>query len=925
MKIKNTFRIPHSAFRIGALALALALSLSANAQEADVFGGISTVDMEEVMDKNYIPYSLSDMQGDVGGWYGSSLWAQDSYLVLVDGVPRDAGNVKPSEIESVTFLKSAASVVIYGSRAAKGAILITTKRGKTDENWIKARGNTGFYVPIAYPKYLGSAEYMTLYNEARVNDGLEASYTDDQIYNYAAGTNSYRYPNLNLYSSDYLKRAYNESDATVEISGGGEKARYYTNVNFYNIGSLLKFGNAQNDHTTRLSVRGNVDMEVSKYVSTWANAAASFYDSHNASGDFWGATSSLRPNRVSPLVPISSIKSGDEDLATMVANSSNIVTIDGEQYLLGGTQLDQTNALADLCASGTSTYTSRQYQFDMGVKYDMGAIVKGLSFKTMFAIDYNTSYSKYYSNSYATYAASWSGEQIIGLTKYGEDSKSGVENVSGSYSAQTIQFSAQFDYARSFAEKHNISATLMALGYQQSYTGVYHRTSNANLSLQVDYNYNNRYFVRTGEALIHSAKLPAGNRKALSPSLSLGWKIFNESDNMGIIDSWSLNASGAIVNTDLDISDYYMYDGIWTYSDGAWIGWADSNLAHAFESRRGENLDMTYIKRKELTFGTKLSMLNHGLELEFNYFTTQNNGLLTQATTIYPSYFTTGWPTSSFIPYVNYNNYSRKGFEFTVNAKQDFGALKAQLGVTGTYYVTKNSRLDETYENDYQYCEGKPIDGVWGLQCLGFFNSDEEAESWASSEYGETQAGDLKYVDQNNDGVINSEDVVYLGKRWGYYGAPFTLGVNLTLKYDRFTLFALATGYFGGWGLKSSDYYWVYGDRKYSEVVLGRWTADTAESATYPRLTTQSNTHNFQTSDFWLYSTSRLNVGKLQLSYNFDTERWGHKWHNVLKDLDVYVYGSNLLTIAKERKVLELSTASSPQCRYLGAGAKFTF
>ncbi len=893
-------------------------------KDSDLLGGVSYVDVEDLMKKNYITYSLSDMQDYTGGWNGSSLWAQDSYLVLVDGVPRDANNVLPSEIAQITFLKGASAVVLYGSRAAKGVISITTKRGKAGQTNIDVTGTTGFYVPISYPKYLGSAEYMTLYNEARANDGLDAAYSADQIYNYASGSNPYRYPSVDLYSSDYLRKTYNRTDATAEISGGTERARFYTNVNIYNLGSLLKYGDASKDHTTRFSVRGNIDMKVSNYVSAFADASATFYDSRSATGDFWDAAANLRPNRISPLIPTDYLMDQDEASWTLVNNSSNLV---GGKYLLGGTQLDQTNALADLYAAGHGTYTSRQYQFDMGFTYDMSAVLKGLSFKALFAIDYSTSYYKYYSNSYATYEATWSnmnGEDVItALTKYGEDSKSGVENVSSSTTAQTMDFSAQFDYNRTFAKYHNVSAMLIAAGYQQTNTGEYHRTSNLNLSFEVDYNFKEKYYLAWGNAVVHSARLPKGNRDALSPSLTAAWRLGREDWFRNTpVDDWMITLSGSILNTDLDISDYYMYDEVWTYSDAAWIGWADSNLSHAFESRNGQNNDMTYVKRKEVSVGTRGSLWNKQLTFDLSYFASRMAGSLVQPSTIYPSYFTNYWPSSSFIPYVNYNNYDRRGFEFNVKGRHKFGQVEGELGVSGTYYTTKNARLDETYENDYQYRQGKPIDGVWGLQTAGFFNSQEEVDSWAVSEYGEVQPGDLKYVDQNGDGVINSDDIVYLGKRYGWSGAPFTLGVNLTLRWKGFTLFALGTGYFGGTGVKNSNYYWVYGDRKYSEVVLGRWTEATQDIATYPRLTTLSNTHNFQTSDFWLYSTSRFCLSKVQLTYDFPKE-WFRG--SVVKGLSVYAYGTNLLTIAKERKTIELNTGSEPQCRYYSLGFKIGF
>src|SRR5690606_35486265 len=112
---------------------------------------------------------------------------------------------------------------------------------------IDVRVNAGLHAPKSFPKYLGSAEYMTLYNEARINDGLEALYSDEEIYHHAAGDNPYRYPNVDFYSSDYLQEAYSRYDGTLEIAGGNQKARYYTNMGFFREGSLLDFGEAENN------------------------------------------------------------------------------------------------------------------------------------------------------------------------------------------------------------------------------------------------------------------------------------------------------------------------------------------------------------------------------------------------------------------------------------------------------------------------------------------------------------------------------------------------------------------------------------------------------------------------------------------------------------------------------------------------------
>ncbi|WP_287641453.1 SusC/RagA family TonB-linked outer membrane protein [Bacteroides sp.] len=893
----------------------------------DLLGGVSSVNVEELMKKNYFTYSLSDMQSMVSGWNGNSLWGMDSYLVLVDGVPRDANNVMPSEIKDITFLKGASAVVLYGSRAAKGVIYITTKRGQVGDTRIDVRGNTGFHVPISYPKYLGAAEYMTLYNEARVNDGMDPLYSAAEIYNHGSGINPYRYPDVNLYSDEYLKKAYNESDVTAEISGGSEKARFYTNINLYNIGSLVKVGNAKDDRTTRFSVRGNIDVNLGDYVKTYVNANATFYDGRGARGNFWSAAASLRPNRISPLIPIDYVMQNNTDAWNFINNSSHL--IDGK-YLLGGTQVDQTNEIANLYAAGVNTYTSRQYQFDMGVDVDLSMVLKGLSFQTRFAIDYATTYNRYYGDTYATYEPQWANvngkDLIVGLTKFGDDVHDGVQHVADSWNRQTMAFSAQLNYNNKFADNHTLSAMLIAAGYQQGESGVYHKTSNVNLGLQVDYDYLSKYYASFGGALIHSARLPEDNRNAFSPSLTLGWRLSKEAfmEDATVLDDLMLTASASVLNTDLGIDEYYMYQTTYDQANGAWWGWADGNQSHATESRRGNNPDLSFIKRKEISVGLRGSLWKNMLSFDASFFKNSLEGMLVQPTTSYPNYFVSYWPESSLLPYVNYNNSTRTGFDLALNFHKKVSQVDVNLGVNATYFTNENTKVNELYEDEYRYTKGKPTDGIWGLQTDGFYQSEEEIlNSGISSSYnGELKPGDLKYIDQNGDKVIDEKDEVYLGERYGWQGSPLTLGLNLTLKWKNFTLFAVGTGYWGASAFMSGDYYWVYGDKKYSEVVRGRWTPETAETATYPRLTTQTDNHNYRNSDFWLYSTNRFNLSRLQLTYDLP-QQWLRG--SFVHSLSVYAYASNLLTISKEREKLELTTGAAPQNRFYNIGFKIGF
>ena len=155
----------------------------------------------------------------------------------------------------------------------------------------------------------------------------------------------------------------------------------------------------------------------------------------------------------------------------------------------------------------------------------------------------------------------------------------------------------------------------------------------------------------------------------------------------------------------------------------------------------------------------------------------------------------------------------------------------------------------------------------------------------------------------------------------GIYGAPLTAGVNLTLKYKNWTLFLLGDGQFGAKGMKNTIYYYMNGDAKYSVNVLGRWTPQTGNAATHPRLTTLSHNHNAEASSFWLYSTDRFNLRKVQLTYDFPSELFEGKW---VKALSVYLNGNDLLTISGERKLMETSVGYAPQTRFYNLGVKVT-
>ena len=913
-----------------------------------LLGGVSYVDMEELQKKDYTTGSLDDLYALVGGWNGNNLWGMDTEkldnndnsnmpLVIIDGVKRPSNNVLPSEIKQVTFLKGAQAVVLYGPKAAKGAILITTKRGTVDGLQVQVNANTGFHVAKEFPEYLGSAEYMTLYNEARANDGLTPRYSQQDIYNHASGVNPYRYPNVNYYSDEYIRKVYNRSDVTAEIQGGGQRAHFYTNINYYRSEDLLNFGNAKDNYTDRFSVRGNVDLTLNKLIKCFANASATFYNNHKNKGNFWGEASSMRPNfpeNAAPLIPIDMVDPYASNALSILGKSLNL--LDGK-YFPGGTKANQTNAIADCYFGGKTNSVSRQFQFDAGLIYDLNKFVKGLSFKTQFAIDYAASYDLSYDNKYAVFIPTWSNynsnDVIVGLTQQNDEIVSGHMVMSNSKYRQTISWNGHFDYDHIFAGKHHVTGMLLGNMYTTTSSGTYHRYTNCNLGLLGSYDYMGRYFAEVALAGVHSSRLAEGNRDAISPSFTLGWNIAKESFMKdSFVDDLMLSASYSDLNEDIDVymgdQYYYLYEAQWKTSGGG-FSWNEGNHSDITYSTIGSNPALDFIHRKEYSVSLRGSFFNRLISADLTFFNSDMDGFIIQNPSMFPSHLSGGINGSSFKPAINNNIQNRKGIDFSVTAQKQLGKVHATLGVVGSYVKTKYKKYDEIVEWDNLRVEGHAIDAIRGYNCLGFYTYDDFDKNEETGKLtlksdlptpkigGTIQPGDLKYEDVNGDRVLDTNDLVDLGT----WSSPLHLGFNLTLKYKNFTLFMLGNGQFGGKTVNNGSYYYMSGENKYSVNARGRWTPETADVATHPRLTTLSSANNAAASTFWLISTDRFNLRKLQITYDFPQEVLKSKY---VKALSIYLSGNDLLTISKHRKIFETSVGYAPQTRFYNLGVKVT-
>jgi hypothetical protein len=409
--------------------------------------------------------------------------------------------------------------------------------------------------------------------------------------------------------------------------------------------------------------------------------------------------------------------------------------------------------------------------------------------------------------------------------------------------------------------------------------------------------------------------------------MSLAWRVTGEDflADSDVVNDLKLTASAGIVNTDLDFSSYYLFSEI--YQRTGWNSWQEGRSRNGTYLVRGGNEDLTFVKRKEINVGVNAALFDSKLQVSANYFNSLMDGIPVQSTTIYPSYFS--YSSTNMVPFTNFNADHRTGVDFGVNYNTRIGNVDVIAGVNGLYYATKAIKRNESVEFENQKRTGRPIDGIYGMRSLGIYQNQQEIdERNLTHALGAVKPGDLKYVDITGDGIIDGKDTEYLG-RWN---SPFSVGLQLTLKWKNFTFFAAGNGRYGGYAMKNNSYQWVFGERKYSEVVLGRSILGTddngqlfvtnSETATYPRLTSTTSDNNFRDSDYWMYKTDRFNLSKVQLSYDLPNELFRN---SVLSGAGLYVSGSDLLVIAKERKLMEMNIGGSPQTRFFNIGVKAQF
>ena len=877
------------------------------ADRNDLTGSTSFINAGDVTRYDNTQSVSEALLGRVPGLLGyNNIRGIGSALFIVDGLPRDISTINLAEVEQITVLKDINSSILYGSAAVNGVVLITTKRGNAQKRQMNFTLYSGISVPTQLPNYLSSADYMTLYNEARANDGLSPLYSDDMIAKYKTG-NRYQYPDIDYYSNEYLKSYKPMSKAMAEFSGGNKNTTYYTNLGWEQVGSLLDFGEGKNSKQNRFNIRGNVDIKINSFIKSSLDAVAIITNKRSPVVDYWGNASTLKPNLFSPLIPISLI---DPKNQLLISRKNDV----NGMYILGGTQSYLTNPIASIYCGGHNENIQNNFSFNNKIDFDLSSLVKGLAFHTNFSFDYYTMYDISVNNAYSVYEPVWAGDSIVSLTKYGNDKHDETQTISDPYYERRLGFHGLLDYNRTFSQIHQVSASLLAFGNLYKVVGNFQGNKNVNLGLRLNYIYDKKYMVDFSSSYVNSVKLPEKSRSAFSPSLGLAWVISSEDfmSSAEAIDYLKLRLTGGILNSDLGIGGFYYYLDRYDYSGS--YSWNEQNsyLKQGVVSVYGGNETLKFETRKELNFGLEGSFFNQKLYLETNVFASSYYNQITRPQTMYPSFY------STFIPYQNFDDNAYRGAEVGLTYKQNVGNLQVVLGANALYSTSEVMKKDEIYADSYQYRKGRPVDASFGLVADGLFMDQEDIDNHATQAFGNVKPGDIKYIDQNNDDIIDENDEVQIGRSQ----APFAFGLNLRLTYKNLSLFAIGNGRIGADSYISGNYYWVDQDDKYSEYILNRWTEATKATATYPRLTTSASSNNFRNSTFWLYRDNYFTLQRAQLTYEFPqnmTKMLG------MKGLSCFLDASNLLTISKHRDIKDLRVGSEPYYRSFSLGVKTMF
>lgn len=791
-------------------------------------------------------------------------------FIVIDGFQSTEAyfqQLTPQEIESITLLKDASATAIYGSKGANGVLLITTKRGTSDKIKINFSIQSGFQQPLRLPEFLGAYDYATLYNEALVNDGKSPFYTPMDLEAYKTGNDPIFHPDVDWYGT-ILRKAAPITNYNFTASGSNEYFRYFVLLNVLDDRSLYrKAGNvsdfSKNGTYTRYNFRTNIDVKLSKRLQGAVTLGGTIEDKTNPG--------------------TSENTSGMFDLMSSIAPNAFPVYVSTGMY--GGNSM-YSNPLGDLMQTGYTSYNGRSLQAIFQLKGDLGFITPGLSVNG--TVGFNTYFKSYSKKSrqYARYSVDRDNADEIIYTTYGQNtSLAGDESSSSQWRDYSLQ--ASLNYNRTFNGLHNIDAIYLGSYNDYVVTGTDLSYKNIAMGGRVTYSYDKRYIGEFSFGYNGTENFPKGHRFGFFPAGSLGWILSNEAFLKGnpILNYLKLRASYGIVGNDNIGGIRYMFD---QYYDGYGYHLGNSNnVQDGLVQGKLANPDVTWEKEKKFNVGFEATLVNK-IDVSFDYFIQKRSNILSQPYRTVPDYLGISRPD------INIGKVGNKGLETSIRYN-GIGKKDLTYFVETSLWYAKNKvvyNAEAIQENEYLYGTGRIVGQPFVLEAIGFFKDEDDILKSPTQTFTDVRPGDIKYKDQNKDGKIDSNDYYPIG----YTSMPqITLGLHggITFKgFDMDIFFqgaANRTVYCGG------KYYHAFqNDAKVSSIALGRWTPETAETATYPRLSSENNLNNYQASSFWQKNGNFLKLRSLEIGYTLPFQL-SRKIN--LEKVRIFANGTNLFSL----------------------------
>ncbi len=902
-------------------------------------GSVSVVDAQKEYLKDSRTTLGSAINGKVVGVFDSyNTWGTGNAVVVIDGVSQSGfyyNNLNMLEIESIVVLKDAVSKALYGALGDQGVILINTKRGKPGKSQIRVSAQHSISQARALPIFLNAANYMEKYNEALVNDGLDPIYSQDDIDITRSGESPALYPDNDFYTEDYLRNYRSSTNVIFDLSGGDQNAQYYINTEWGQDNGWLN--TEIPDINNYFNFRGNLDFKITDFMKMGVQAVArlNINDGPNVSladgeDDFWDKFSNIKPNAYPVLWDPNLIQ--DEATRNFVLDEANL----RDGMLLGGNSTYTNNQiLGELVQNGKLNYRQTLAQFSGDLDVDLSFITEGLSAKGYAGMNiFNTLFSEQ-SYDYAIYEPVLDSLGVLDTVFiHGDDVPRDQYNTNNDRSTyySDLTYYGNLSYDRSFG-MHDVSAMAILYGDVFTWEGSFQRQVFLHYGVSANYMFNKKYVLEGSLMNIGTKKLPAGENFEFAPAAGAAWIVSNESfmDNVSLINYLKLRASYGISRNDNwgnSNADYFRYAN--TFVLGRNFNYANGGRDNNETVFSTASNNIMLQKREDISAGLEAVMLNNSLRLELGWFRSNSIGNVTLMTYTYPQVL--GFED---LVYANYNSDKTTGIElgidYTYRISEDFYATLGGNMMNINPVITK--RDEPIYEGvDAALTRvGTATDAMWALVADGLYGeSDFDAEGSLMDgmpvpTFGTVQPGDIKYLDQNGDGIIDHLDQRIVG-----HGRRTQYSAHLDLRFKNLGLYILGVGRLGDSGSRNESdnldveegYFQVIGDVKYSEYALQAYGPGNMDvNAIHPRLTTRSGGNNDRNSSFWVFGNDSFIIPTVQLTYHFN----GGSTIPFLQNSQIYIRGSNLAVINKNKAFTEVNPYDAPKTRSVVLGIITSF